>query len=58
MNEKPFPISILLQHVRDLSIIQIWMTKIPTVKTGGGGGIFLMGDADETEMGLVFLLIL
>jgi hypothetical protein len=56
MNEKPFPISILLQHVRDLSIIQIWMTKIPTVKTGGG--IFLMGDANETEMGLVSLLIL
>jgi hypothetical protein len=34
------------------------MTKIPTVKTGGGGGIFLMGDANETEMDLVSLLIL
>ena len=56
MNKKPFPISILLQHVRDLSIIQIWMTKIPTVKTGGGGGIFLMGDADAKENGPRFSL--
>ncbi len=32
------------------------MTKIPTVKTGGGGGIFLMGDADAKGNGPRFSL--